>query len=504
MASGSSIDESSGSADGSSGPAHHYDPQTGQTYYEWKHSRSHPVFRSSDWENESRLYQDSDLSGPPEKGVRSLVDMLVTKVSKNSHLLDSDALDEVPPHLLHDIWDELNRISVHISLHSFMMLSRLLSENQRTYHKKAKLPKAIFKYHRSIKNAASPLANFTKPLMAQPLDFIVHLTLAGNQIYFETHELLALTELKNLGVLEIVQPHPIEDAAHFPRVNDSVIRHWASIPDSFPLLRVLRIWGDYFTTRRSLEYLNKFPALRVYDVAGKKKDWAHASVSPPWKKSTYKLDWTLLETITETIKELSSSSVYAHSAKAYSLMACWMPMFNDIELPEWIRDPSEMEVEMIVGDKEATEFREKVSADEHQLYAFHHSLKHGLLDESIRHWFWGYVLYCHIGRLTGNEDLVKKGMHDPQESFVINNNLLPPRPYIEVNLGDFADTDDCQDFEYHCTFARALDLPSKKRRRSPSADSGPSTAPAAPAESSKPGPSRKLTKRQKFFDLKDL
>lgn len=109
-------------------------------------------------------------------------------------------------------------------------------------------------------------------------DFIAHLTISRGAT-FQVTELLRLSSMQNLGVLEIIQPSDAEEAADFPRVSDRVVRAWSETPDPFPSLRVLRIWGNDFTTSKSLEYVTNFPALAVYDVAGRDEDWDLDSIN---------------------------------------------------------------------------------------------------------------------------------------------------------------------------------------------------------------------------------
>ncbi|KAI1458552.1 hypothetical protein F4805DRAFT_117391 [Annulohypoxylon moriforme] len=503
MASGSSIGQPSGSEGGPSGASHHYDSQTGQTYREWTASRPNPSQHVTPWEHEGVISRYRHIHSG-KKGARSFVAMLIKVVSQNVHYLDVDYLDDVPTHLVRQLWDELEQTHNQMSLHAFMGCSRHLTINQRKYANHKSLPKTVFKYHRIVKEAVSPLSKFTEPLMYKPFDFIVHLTITGRNAHFETHELLSLTELKNLGVLEIVQPQPSKDASEFPRVNDSVLKVWAESEDPFPLLRVLRIWGEHFTTHRSLEYLDKFPALRVYDVAGRRDDWLDSwdgkGLGPSWKKIKYRWGWSLLRAITEVVEELSTLSIYGDTVKAYGLIEYWKDSFEAPGTQRYYYDPPESRVKMRIGEDEAAKLRETVSAGEDKMETFRDHLRDGDNDENVRRHAWGYILYCHIGRLTGNKDLVNRGMHNPQESFVLEDNLIPPRPYIEVNLGDLENTDDDKDFQCHSVFVRKLEQPPKKRPAS-DVDSGSSKPPKASSESAPP---RKLTKKQRFFDLKDL
>lgn len=115
------------------------------------------------------------------------------------------------------------------------------------------------------------LSSYTQPLTSLTFDFITHLVIAGG-CEFSTNELLCLTSIKNLGVLELIQPAD-EVCAVFSQVNDRLIRGWTEMEDPFPLLRILRIWGDHGITQKSLRLVSKFPALAMYDILGSREDW---------------------------------------------------------------------------------------------------------------------------------------------------------------------------------------------------------------------------------------
>ncbi|KAI2469147.1 hypothetical protein F4781DRAFT_431665 [Annulohypoxylon bovei var. microspora] len=497
---------------GSSSAAHSYDPQSGQTYREWVEPMPDSNLNSTNWNRQQVSLQGEGREGKSEKGARSFVDMLVKVISENVSTLEMSDLDEVPPHLALLIWKQMVKTQSQISLQSFMILSKIITKEQREHKQFWEVPKGLFKFRQTVKRASMPLTMYTTPLMNNPLDFIVHLTFAGNLIRFETHELLSLTQLKNLGVLEFRQPRPLADAAHFPRVNDSVLRHWSQQKDAFPLLRVLRIWGDYFTTKCSLQYVTVFPALQVYDVAGVSSDWYPYPNDPYWSLRFFAADF--MNPISETFRFLSSVPTTGDCTRTYNLLRCLEASDDEgdgesesesddeeeceVYLPPlWTKDRTDQKIKLIEGEAEAARLRSGELANPGKTLPYR--IESAWRDKARRH-FWGNVLYRQIGLFNENSDLVKQGMHDPKQSFVIEDEyLIPPRPYIEVNLGDYRDTDYSPRFHFFGSFTRFSSL-SRKREASPS----DSESPSGPKEPSQSDSKPKLRKKQKIFSLEDL
>ncbi|KXJ89435.1 hypothetical protein Micbo1qcDRAFT_206376 [Microdochium bolleyi] len=147
-----------------------------------------------------------------------------------------------------------------------------------------------------------PLLQILEPAISPTMVFITHLQLSEG-VECSVRDIIALVKMVNLGVLEIIQPAGVTNAAEFPRVTDAVIREWASAESPFPVLRVLRIWGEDFTTFRSLQYLHKFPSLAIYDVAGNGSDWPKALSTPlSWTSKRRLWSTDLLEAIAGTYR----------------------------------------------------------------------------------------------------------------------------------------------------------------------------------------------------------
>lgn len=131
---------------------------------------------------------------------------------------------------------------------------------------------ALYRQRQHICRPSQPLQCYVQPLLSPTIEFISHLVISGG-CDFATNELLCLADMRNLGVLELIQPADELQLA-FPTVSNSLVRGWAEKDDPFPLLRVLRIWGDESTTQDSLISVAKFPSLALYDVMGLREDWS--------------------------------------------------------------------------------------------------------------------------------------------------------------------------------------------------------------------------------------
>lgn len=130
----------------------------------------------------------------------------------------------------------------------------------------------VFLYEQAINAPTSPLHIYTSPMTSTDFDFITCLTITAS---FTIPDLLKLSSIKNLGILELVQPpsERSEDHEVFANViNDRLIRTWAESASSdkkaFPLLRVLRFVGCSFMSASSLKHVNSFPALALLDLEG--------------------------------------------------------------------------------------------------------------------------------------------------------------------------------------------------------------------------------------------
>lgn len=117
---------------------------------------------------------------------------------------------------------------------------------------------------------ANDLTIYTEPLQSTSVfEFVAHVRICGmNRIH--SHDLIHLTSLKNLGILEIMEPS--NQRHSFPRVNDRLVRTWSEQTDPFPSLKILRILSLSLTIQ-SLTYMSSFNQLCFFEATGLHRDW---------------------------------------------------------------------------------------------------------------------------------------------------------------------------------------------------------------------------------------
>lgn len=150
-------------------------------------------------------------------------------------------------------------------LHAWKLLSEsLLKEDE-------DIPLGLYKFRKHICKPTGDLQTYARPLTSLSLDFITHLVISGG-CHFSVTDMLSLTDMKNLGVLELIQSTDHEGVTT-PILNDRLLRGWSEKDDPFPLLRILRIWGDRSVSQGSLRWVSRFPSLALYDVQAYRDDW---------------------------------------------------------------------------------------------------------------------------------------------------------------------------------------------------------------------------------------
>ncbi|KAI0550959.1 coenzyme A transferase [Xylaria curta] len=329
-----------------------------------------------------------------------------------------------------------------------------------------------------------PLEAYIEPLVSNTFDFLAHLTITGN-IIGNTPELLQLIELKNLAVLEFIQPDE-EDRPSSLRLTDSILREWSRTPDPFPVLRVLRVWANDYVTRHSLRYVNAFPSLVLYDVAGKKRDWAKSE----------ELGWKFQ-------KRTWAKGLNGAIANHFRLLQ------DEISDVRW-KVPNGISGEVFEFDlpeKELAVF----SRDDYEAYC----------NTELREWLycmppktlvgdslWGFLIYSHIGRLISDRDLLAQGLQLPKKVFTYKKHFIfPPRPMLHLVLtgddydpgwrwehGKYGDRDSLErgHFETKLTFVRKdYHLPKKRVSGSITATGSESAKRAAA-----PSPTQRRAKRR--------
>ncbi|KAI1135471.1 hypothetical protein F5Y05DRAFT_172140 [Hypoxylon sp. FL0543] len=440
------------------------DSESGQTYTQWSEE---PIKRSkTDWYREQPFHHEQGRAGRGAKGSRSLVDICIEIVARHLSTCEVEDFDSVPSHLTYRICEYMDKAHLPISLQSYKIFARHTSRDEWG----RRMPTMLFKSRYTVERLAGPLSLYTNPLVSASFDFVVRLTLAGKDLSISTHDLLGLTQLKNLGVLEIVHPGPSVEAPNFPRVTDAVIREWAREPDPFPVLRVLRIWGEDFTTMKSIQYLCGFPSLAIYDVAGRKSDWRTSK-----DQSADEFGWSsrggfspagLLLSYSQNCASFSPETAYSCS-EAIKL-ASW-----ESELAAFEERPSRKRRRGASTADRHKPMSPAVSADMmHMVQSSANSSRQKDHDNTQN---WGFLLYCFIGQWRS------EGVEDAKLAFDLDNREVVPRhPFVSVSLGSSLAEETERVYERHRTFAR-MEYNTKSRER----QSGAQTPSYAPETSKK-------------------
>lgn len=287
----------------------------------------------------------------------------------------------------------------------------------------------LYRFRQHICRPDDDLKHYIRPLTSPTVEFITQLTISGN-CSFTTNELLHLTEIKNLGVLELIQPAD-ELLATFPDVNDSLVRGWAEQPNAFPLLRILRIWGNQSVTQQSLHWVTKFQSLVMYDVMGSRDDWEsayHLAAEEGWQVSQPRsgLEDSLLQYLMlfspQQELPLKRLKVLARNIDTDLVSLCsdprcaikFVPHGEAPPLMDYLTDPAK--VSRASSCNPDTALREARAC-------------HGIAFEA-----WAFWLYSLVGQLTADQDLDSQDMK-PELQTVVGPFVLPSKPMACLFLG---------------------------------------------------------------------
>ncbi|KAI0190722.1 hypothetical protein EV127DRAFT_429876 [Xylaria flabelliformis] len=403
-----------------------YDPITGQVFHQW--NVPVPDVMSNSW-NRICIPEIFFIRNPPShstipRGPAPLVDMCLRVVIPHINEIEKAHLQDLPTRLVGRIWQDLKRFRAP-SVETWKLIVTRFAGDEKAAPYYCPL---LMRYLTSVKKT-QPLAAYIEPLISNTFDFLAHLTITGD-IKGNTPELLQLVQLKNLAVLEFIQPDE-EDSLASPKLTDSILREWSRTPDPFPALRVLRVWANDYVTRHSLRYLNAFPSLVLYNVAGKKRDWAMKSEEPGWKfdkqRRTKRVDTALYEDF--RLLQLLQDGIPDDRWKLDTQSSPLSFGFDDF---------------FYCLTKLAVSPRDNYEAYHKSRYEADRSTEHNsgfdplepqeiLRSESL----WGFFIYSHIGRLISDRDLLAQGLELSKNAFH-NGGLFiyPPRPMLHLVLAD--------------------------------------------------------------------
>ncbi|KAI0844886.1 hypothetical protein F5Y00DRAFT_247660 [Daldinia vernicosa] len=495
------------------GPAYTYDNAAGVGFRQWeirplKHVGAEWHRRPPRPGSVGRAPTEA-RPGRSKKGARSFLDMIIRVVADNAAALEIGQLDDIPFRITYRVWKILVGERQPIPLQSYIVLATCLAKQHRQDEMPRPMPGGLFRFNYAVSSPFGPLNTYLKPLTSNSFDFIVHLTFAHCNTSFSEHEFLSLALLKNLGVLEILQPRR-SNIQVFPRITDSIIRHWSEVPNPFPVLRVLRIWGYDFTTFRSLTYLLKFPSLVVYDVAGWRRDWDQQLYlpDPNWDWDGSRFIAELHDCMFKYFNAHYPSSIPTPLTQHHNSSETEHPILNH-EVGSYGMPGAQAQKVMILK-------RDHIPSQPDTMVSEIDNLCHDICLH-----FLAYLLYCQIGRLWSDRDLASQGVSDTEKAFVTDNfRLIPPRPYISINFGSccnhmsnrlaemFHPTPEpscpCEGyatlFQGHYTFIRKKN-DTGKREYQPSSSHGLSGS-NGPSDRSASNP--RLRKKRKMFSMEDL
>ncbi|KAH8819516.1 hypothetical protein F5884DRAFT_848836 [Xylogone sp. PMI_703] len=201
------------------------------------------------------------------RGARSLQDCAIQCLLKNSDEITLEGITALPTGVAWQVWKQICERGL-ICFREWSIFNTVLC-------RRPTATMELLRFRQEIENPLSSLSTYTKPLISKQFEFITSLCITTNCLI---SDLVGLAELTNLGTLHVIKPVGQEVLDSY-RVGDRLVRAWheAALDGAFPVLRILRLWGHEDITSRSLNYLNSFRILAVYDVRDCGFDW-HSDV----------------------------------------------------------------------------------------------------------------------------------------------------------------------------------------------------------------------------------
>ncbi|KAH7395674.1 hypothetical protein BKA64DRAFT_64684 [Cadophora sp. MPI-SDFR-AT-0126] len=231
-----------------------FDESSGQMYSETTISTQSNEER--DWTRPHRMSVKSVKHQlRSQNGTRSLVNSAVETILENLTDLTFEGIDCLPKRLVLRIWILASERYV-IPFRIWEIFSKVLRGEK-------DIPLSLLRFRHVIPSPRMTLQTYTSTLTSNNFDFLASLSLTTA---FPVPQLVKLSSIKNLGILEIV--HTPRDATQ-SGVSDRLIRAWhqaALDAGAFSVLRILKLWNHKEVTETSLTYLNSFPVLALFDV----------------------------------------------------------------------------------------------------------------------------------------------------------------------------------------------------------------------------------------------
>ncbi|KAK1457160.1 hypothetical protein CCUS01_01627 [Colletotrichum cuscutae] len=416
--------------------------QNGQVFKEVVAQRPPDAYQNGrDWSRRTGRQPRRGRGGQGMKGARSLADMAVHTIAENIGDVEEHHLarEDLPRRYLWRIWRLLENRGVCFQAWKVFSKFLLVEHDEKTL--------GLYRYRQHIcQPSGVSLRHYLKPLESPNVDFVTHLTITGSCSFGE-NELLALPKLRNLAILEIIEPASsasVMDEQHapsFPKVDDRLVRSWSEMDDPFPLLRVLRLWGDESVTTHSLLYVSKFPALALYDVNASRSDWRDAwgaaeengwEVDEPLHGPHDSLLWYLLlfDGAVDTA-EGKDSKPRQLQGMARNIDDGLMNFCQSSNQPITIKPSSP-------DGQDAPPFLDHLSDAAKRNLSMYVDVP-GYEAQTCKGFpfeTWGFWLYSFLGQLTGDADLKRAGQKTGTLLKVVSEQLvLPAKPLACLQLG---------------------------------------------------------------------
>jgi hypothetical protein len=327
-----------------------------------------------------------------------------------------------------------------MSFDIWRMFSKLLDRGDTTLR--------LIRYREAIESPRSPLDIYTAPLTSIEFEFITSLSLTTG---FSLSDLVKLSSITNLGVLEIVNTSGTAQRI----IGDRLIRAWniAALNDgAFKVLRILRLWNHIEVTSKSLVYLNSFPALGLYDVRGCGFD-AHSRInarSLGWQPT---LDPNILGVLqaacvtralhmqsalgigSKPIRRVSADQLW-DGAKVWKLPRKELPNFLTRDATSRPGTPRSNRQSYIDMHKLVDKLQTENPDLEIKKYRWETLDRHMFAESRMKQtWeFQTYTAFARLGELRNDSDLRRAGI-DIGDQAMVNNELVNSVPMVSIRLG---------------------------------------------------------------------
>ncbi|RDL31931.1 uncharacterized protein BP5553_09333 [Venustampulla echinocandica] len=382
------------------------------------------------------------------RGTRSLKDLSVECILNNITYITLEGMQCLPLHLVQLIWDSISNRCL-LSFHAWVIFSKLLHQNEGAVL-------GLLRYRHAIETPKSPLQMYSTSLTSSSFDFISSLSITTT---FPLPDLVRLSKITNLGVLEIINVPGTEARPAHPRaipgaVSDRLIRAWhfaALNEGAFKVLRILKLWHYVELSSKSMVYLNSFPALALYDVRG-------CSFDSCSKIDAKRFGWKA--TINENVLHLLESACVERAmlmranlgAEAKPLRRASARQLRDgsktrriprSEVPSFLTRPEALvpggNHEKYSRGKETADIVARSSFPKESVTRHRRGLMNSVLsDASTSHETWEfstYTSFARIGELRNDADLSRAGV-SVGDQVLVQNELVNSVPIVSLRLGE--------------------------------------------------------------------